>query len=71
MAEGRRGGTHAFAALDVLDHELDRLVCGVHSRLRALYREGERVDDYEALPTTLPCVMPMISYVTPERAWMA
>ena len=24
-----------------------------------------------ALPTTLPCMMPMISYGTPERAWMA
>ena len=22
-------------------------------------------------PTTLPCMMPMISYGTPERAWIA
>ena len=53
LVEGRRGGTHAFAALDVLDHELVRLVCGVHSRLRTLYGEGERVDDYEGLADDL------------------
>ena len=53
LVEERRGGTHTFAALDVLDHVLVRLTRCIHPRLRTLYGKRKRVNYNERIPDNL------------------